>query len=155
MRTVIPDEACGYGSEPSSAIGSNPADIPPRHGRTHNLPVATTLPAAVPAIAVAGYAGILVAFWLSFAGNVEAALAIAVSTAYAAMYFGVPYLMVRLAEKHDGAPHRQSLHSFLSGEFETITGRIGGWAAVIQVVLVPVGLAFGALAIGMIYVSSL
>ena len=155
MRTVIPDGACGHGSDPSWVNGSDPTNMPPRHERTHNLPVATTLPAAVPAIAFAGYAGILFAFWLSFAGNVEAALAIAVSTAYAAMYFGVPYLMARMAEKHGDSPHRQSLPTFIDGEFETITGRIGGWAAVVQIVLVPVGLAFGAFAIGMIYVSSL
>jgi len=125
-------------------------DQPP--GRDHNLPVATMLPLAVPGIAIAGYVGILAAFWLSFAGDTSAALAIGVSTVYGLVFFGVPYFMMRTAARHGPSPDRPSLSEFLNGGFETNTGKISGWSALVQVALVPVALAFGTLAIGFIYV---
>lgn len=121
--------------------------------RAHNRPPATKLPFAVPVIAVAGYGGILLAFWLTFTGDATAIFAIAISTAYAVVYFGVPYLMNRMAERHAGPNDRRpSLSDFLEGELDTITGRISGWSALVQVTLIPVALAFGTLAIGLINV---
>ena len=113
------------------------------------------LPLAVPPLAGGGDFGIFAAFWLTFAGDSEAALAISMSTVYALVFFAVPYLMVRMAAKHGLPPgRRSSLSDFLNGDFETITGRISGWSALVQVALVPVALAFGTLAIGVIYTSA-
>jgi hypothetical protein len=122
--------------------------------RSHNLPVATVLPVAAPAIAVAGYIGILASFWLSFAGDTSAALSISVSTFYGAVFFGIPYFMLRTAAKHGASTERPTLAEFVRGNFDTIYGRIGGGAALVQVAIVPVGLAFGSLAIGLVYVLS-
>jgi hypothetical protein len=121
--------------------------------RAHNRPPATKLPFAVPAIAVAGYGGILLAFWLTFTGDATAIFAIAISTGYAIIYFGVPYLMNRMAERHAGPNDRRpSLSDFLDGDLDTISGRISGWSALVQITLIPVALALGTLAIGLINV---
>jgi hypothetical protein len=123
--------------------------------RTHNLPVATTLPTAVPAIAAAGYAGILAAFWLSFAANAEAGLSIAIGIVYAAVYFGVPYVLVRTADRHAPPSRPKSLSDFTHGRFDTNSGQISGTAALVQIVLIPVSLALCAVAIGVIYALNL
>jgi hypothetical protein len=122
--------------------------------RGHNLPVATTLPKGVLAIGIAGYAGILAAFWFAFGGNSEAAFVLVIVSLFALMYFGLPYLMNRTAAKH-GANERkpQSTSEFLMGDFDTFTGRISGWSAFWQYAFLPVALAFGALAIGIIMMS--
>jgi hypothetical protein len=70
------------------------------------------------------------------------------------MYFGLPYLMNRTATRH-GAEKRkpQSISDFLAGDFDTLTGRVSGWSAFVQYAFLPVALAFGALAIGIIMMS--
>lgn len=124
-----------------------------RPGRMHNRPTATTMPLSVPAIAVAGYGGILLAFWLTFAADGGAIFAIAIGTLYGIIYFGVPYLMNRMAAKYGTSNDPQSsLSDFLNGDLDTIAGRISGWSALVQVTLVPIALAFGTLAIGFIYI---
>ena len=133
-----------------AAVHAGGPDRPP--GRYHNLPGATLLPLAVPGIAIAGYVGILAAFWVSFASDASAALSIGVSTVYGLVFFGVPYFMMRTAARHGPSSDRPSLSEFLNGGFETNTGRISGWSALVQVALVPVALAFGTMAIGFIYV---
>jgi hypothetical protein len=146
MDTRISEET---GNRPDAAVADAAGRSHP--DRTHNRPLATRLPFAVPAIAVAGYGGILLAFWLTFAGDATAVFAIAISTVYAVVYFGVPYLMNRMAERHAGPNDRRpSLFDFLEGDLDTITGRISGWSALVQVTLIPVALAFGTLAIGLV-----
>jgi hypothetical protein len=122
--------------------------------RGHNLPVATTLPKGVLAIGIAGYAGILGAFWFAFGGNSEAAFVLIIISLFALMYFGLPYLMNRTAARHGAKKQKpQSMSEFLMGDFDTFTGRISGWSAFVQYAFLPVALAFGALAIGIIMMS--
>lgn len=123
--------------------------------RSHNLPVATVLPVAAPALAVAGYVGILASFWLSFAGDVSAALSITISTVYGAVFFGIPYFMLRTAARHGASSERPTLAEFVRGNFDTIYGRVSGSSAFVQVAIIPVSLAFGSLAIGLVYVFTL
>jgi len=140
-----------------AAAGRGTSDVAEfGHGSLgHNLPVSPTLPYAAPVLVVLAYAGVLGSFWLSFAGDSSAALSIGVSTFYALVFFGVPYALWRTEARHGASPSRPALPEFLRGDFETIDGRISGRAALVQVLLVPVVLAFGSLAIGTIYVLTL
>jgi hypothetical protein len=147
--------SAGAASRPSTARARVAPESHFLPGRTHNLPVFTTLSTAVPAIAAAGYAGILAAFWLSFAANAEAGLSIAIGIVYAAVYFGVPYVLVRVADRHAPPSRPRSLSDFIHGRFATNSGQISGTAALVQVVLIPVSLALCAVAIGVIYALNL
>jgi hypothetical protein len=75
---------------------------------------------------------------------------LAVSTFYFGMYFGVPFVMVRLASKEKQQPRPGSLGSFLAGDVMTYTGRVSGWGAVAQLMTIPAGLTGGFIAIGLI-----
>ena len=124
------------------------------HDRGRNLPLATSFPPGVWAIGIAGYLGVLGSFWIIFGGENEAALVLVIVSLFAAMYFGLPYVMARTAAKHgSGERRRESVSDFLAGDFVTFTGRISGWSALIQYAFMPIALAFGALIIGIIMMS--
>ena len=73
---------------------------------------------------MAAYAVVLIAAVLTFKGNGEALLAVAVSIAFAAVFFGVPLLMMATRARHDtrwrGA--RAGRHA---DTVDTYTGRVG------------------------------
>lgn len=116
------------------------------------VPVQTTdrLHPGVQGVALLAYAWIFVVLWLVFGSNRESAFAVAISTFYAVMFFGVPLVMLRMARNADPARPHGSLGGFLRGAFETITGPITGWQALAQVALIPAALSFGFTAIGLI-----
>ena len=122
--------------------------------RGHNLPIATELPAGVMAIGVAAYAGLIGSFWIAFGGDGYTTLVLIVVSLFALMYFGLPWLMNRTATRHSAGKRRpQSVSDFLAGDFDTLNGRISGWSAFVQYAFLPVALAFGGLAIGIIMMS--
>jgi hypothetical protein len=117
----------------------------------YNPPVARTLPAGVVALGVAGYLGVLGAFWVFFGDNREAAQSLAVVSFFALVFAGIPYVMFRTRARHGAGPdRRETTSAFLSGDFDTRTGPVSGWSALIQYAFLPVALAFGALAIGIV-----
>jgi hypothetical protein len=117
----------------------------------HNLTVSTKLPKGVIAIGMAGYAGILLAFWVAFGGDFDSAFVLVIVSLFALMFFGLPVLMSRTAT-NDNAPGErpQSLSEFLAKDFDTFTGRVSGWSALMQYAFLPLALAVGALTIGII-----
>lgn len=118
--------------------------------RRHNVPVSAELPIMVHVVGTFGYAGILLAMWVTFSSHGDALFMVAVSTFLAMVFFGVPYLMYRTARRNDAQRGLHGMSDFLAGDFETSTGRLTGWEAFVQVVTVPLSLAFGATAIGII-----
>jgi len=125
-----------------------------RDDRGHNRPPALSLPMGVLSLGIAGYVGVLCAFWVTFGGDMETAYILAVVSLFGLVYFGLPYLMRRTAITHGAErERRQSISDFLHGDFDTLTGRITGWSAFMQYAFLPVALAFGALAIGIIMMS--
>ena len=121
------------------------------HSVRHNLPVATKLPMRVLAVGVGGYAGVIGAFWITFGSARESAFVLVIVSLFALMYFGLPYLMNRTATKREARKEwPQSISDFLTGDFETLNGRISGWSAFMQYAFLPIALAFGAAAIGVI-----
>ena len=128
--------------------------------RLHNQPSQSfdTLPRSLFGITAASYGFIMLAHWMTFGAHAETALMVAVSSAYVAMVFGIPWTMARLGEKmlrerHGGRP-APGLSDFLHGTIVTRTGPMSGWSAAVQVALIPVGLAFATLAICIIIALS-
>lgn len=101
--------------------------------------------------AIGSYGAMLIGLWLLFGTDLSTALSLIICTTYFAMYFGVPVAMYRLARKtllHE--PPAGSLGRFLRGDLDTVTGPVSGWSALSQVLVVPVSLTFGLIAMGII-----
>ncbi len=96
------------------------------------------------------YGAMLLTLWIFFGTDVNALIALGVCTAYFAMYFGVPLVMLRLAERSAAPSHPGSLRNFLNGDVETNTGRVSGWGAMAQLLTIPVGLTGAFIAFGII-----
>jgi hypothetical protein len=98
-------------------------------------------------IALACWAGFLAVFWMTFWMSANALFMVVIGTFYALMYFGIPIIMSRMAPTR---PRPGSLAGFLRGRFATIDGSVSGLDALLQVILVPVALGLGGIAIGII-----
>ncbi|MBN9546863.1 MAG: hypothetical protein J0I19_15460 [Alphaproteobacteria bacterium] len=99
-------------------------------------------------IALGCWIGFLAVFWLTFWMSANALFMVVISTVYAVMFFGVPYAMSR--QVRDRPKTDKSLFAFLSQPFATIDGVMSGAEALLQVVLVPLCLTAGGIAIGII-----
>ena len=128
--------------------------------RLHNQPARSfdTLPRSLFGITAAAYGFIMLSYWLTFGAHAQAALMVAVSTAYVAMVLGIPWTMARLGEtmlrERHGGRAAPGLSDFLSGTIATRTGPMSGWSAAVQVALIPIGLAFATLGICIIIALS-
>lgn len=124
------------------------------HCRSESRPLMTALPKGLLLLGIAGYAALVGVFWMAFGGDAGAAFVLVVVSLFGLMYLGLPYLMNRTAANHGVSQGRLPAFSeFLNGDFDTLTGRISGWAAFMQSAFLPIALAFGALAIGIIMMS--
>jgi hypothetical protein len=98
-------------------------------------------------IALLCWVGFLSVFWVTFWVSTGALFMVTVGTFYALMFFGVPIVMSRMAPTR---PRQNSLGAFLQGRFTTFNGTVSGLDALLQVVLVPLCLGLGGIAIGTI-----
>jgi hypothetical protein len=98
-------------------------------------------------IALLCWAGFLSVFWVTFWVSANALFMVVIGTFYALMFFGVPIVMSRMAHTR---PRALSLDAFLRGRFATFNGPVSGLDALLQVVLVPLCLGAGGIAIGTI-----
>ena len=94
----------------------------------------------------------LAIFWATFWVSANALFMVVISTFYAVMFFGVPYMMLRQVPGRFKA--NGSLRVFLEQPFATIDGAISGYEALLQVILVPACLILGGTAIGFIIHSA-
>jgi hypothetical protein len=115
-------------------------------------PTATTLPGPIAALGVAGCVGLVAAFWLFFHGSQETIGALSIVTFLAAVFVGVPFLMIRTRSRHRANTDRsRTLPEFLAGNFDTSSGPVSGWSALLQYSFLPIALAIGAVVIGIIF----
>ena len=131
------DVECEEASAPQAAI--------------HHFPtpkVQSVMDPRVYKIALVCWIGFLAVFWLTFWVSANALFMVAVSTVYAVMFFGVPYAMSRQVQTRPETA--KSLLTFLREPFATIDGVMSGAEALLQVVLVPLCLTGGGIAIGII-----
>lgn len=114
------------------------------HNSIVNIPdiAFADLHAGVFVLMLLAWAWMLAAFWFTFGSQLEGGFMVAISTVYVLMYFGVPAVMIKTARKHSPhLPDRRSFGDFLRGYVQTATGRMEGREALVQILLVPVGLA--------------
>lgn len=108
-------------------------------------PAVPDVPAAVGRMIVGGYAALVAIFFLTMARTPEAAFAIVVSALYVAIFLAVPRLFLKVEADRSRRP---GLAEFLDLGLDTWTGRIGGAAALVQILVVPALVGAGLLAIG-------
>jgi hypothetical protein len=94
------------------------------------------------------WAALIGIFWLTFAASAQALFMIGISTAYAGMFFGVPFVMSRFAPEQ--AAPGIALRDFLRGKIDTIYGPVNNLEALAQMVLIPLALSLGGIAIAFI-----
>jgi hypothetical protein len=106
------------------------------------------MPVSVYRTALFCWLAFLGVFWITFSISGSAEFMVTISTVYAVVFFGVPTIMTRMFPKKNRKD--ADLFSFLNGHFDTFYGEIGGWEALIQVIIVPAALTLGGIAIGFI-----
>ena len=108
---------------------------------------ASDVPAAVGGLVIAPYVALLGVFFAFFAGSPLALFSITICAIFIAMYFAVPRIFFGV--EADPA-RRPSLSQFMHSGIQTLTGRTSGKDALIQMLIVPVFLTFGLLAMGIV-----
>ena len=108
-------------------------------------PAAPDVPAAVGGLIVASYAGLIAALAIATVGSGESIFVIVVAALFAVAFFTVPRIFFAI-ERDSGA--RASFDDFLRKGMNTFTGHNSGKAALVQMLIVPVLLTLGVLAIG-------
>lgn len=131
---------------------AEPAEKGPAEADTEASPALPT--AAAPDVAsgvggliVACYAALILVFFAFFARSLTALFAITVCAVFVAVFFTVPRIFFAL---EPNATRRPSLPAFMERGMETMTGHSEGGDALVQMLIVPVLLTLGLLAMGII-----
>jgi hypothetical protein len=109
------------------------------------------LPAFVYVSVLIAFAWIMLASWLAFANDTEAALALGIAIVLAIVFFALPVIVHLIAAAH-GAGEPDEAKDFLSAPVQIATGPLPGASAWLQVLLIPLALALAATLIGATYV---
>ena len=103
--------------------------------------------AGVGGLIVGAYASLILVFFTLFAGSLSALFAITVCAGFVAIFFSIPRIFFAL-EPDDS--RRPTLSAFMYRGLATLTGHSSGRDALLQMLIVPVLLTFGLLAMGII-----
>ncbi len=109
-------------------------------------PAVPDMPIAVGRAIVGVYAALVPIFFVTMGLTGEARFMIAISATYICIFLGVPRIF--LAVEKDPSV-RPSLARFMAEGIQTNTGHMSGAAALLQMLVVPVSVACGVLAIGL------
>ena len=115
--------------------------------RAQPAAAAPDMPKAAGIFMIASYTALMGAFVVTIHGA-RADFAIVIGCFYVTMFFAVPAIFFGV---EDDRVRRPSLLEFLDQGVETATGRISGGGALVQMLIVPVLLAFAILAMGITY----
>jgi hypothetical protein len=110
-------------------------------------PALPDVPTSVGYMLFASSVSLVAALALATVASGPGALAIGVAMFFIAMFFAVPRIMLA---QEPGSQRRPTLESFLGQGMVTYTGHFTGGAALVQMLIVPISLTAGALAIGVI-----
>lgn len=108
---------------------------------------APDMPKAAGAFMVVAYASLMGAFVVTIHGA-RADFAIVIALFYLVMFFAIPALFLRVERRRTRRP---DLVQFLDRGIDIATGHISGGGALVQMLIVPVLLAFGVLVMGITY----
>src|SRR4249919_610558 len=115
--------------------------------RAQPAAAAPDMPKAAGIFMIASYAALMAAFVVTIHGA-RADFAIVIGCFYLTMFFAIPAIFFGV---EDDRVRRPSLLEFLDQGVETATGRISGGGALVQMLIVPVLLAFAIIAMGITY----
>lgn len=131
---------------------AEPADAVRHEAEAETAPALPT--AAAPDVAsgvggliVACYATLILVFFAFFARSLTALFAITICAGFVAIFFAVPRIFFAL---EPNSTRRPSLPAFMERGMETMTGHSEGGDALVQMLIVPVLLTLGLLAMGII-----
>jgi hypothetical protein len=99
--------------------------------KVHDVHLFDDIPPSIRGGFAASWVALFALFWGFFAWGREATFAVMVSTLFATMYFGVPFIMARQTSPRTG---------YFSSEIQTCTGPVSTSAAAVQIMLIPVAL---------------
>jgi type IV secretory pathway VirB2 component (pilin) len=109
------------------------------------------LPKAVYATVIGAFAFIVLASWAAFGGDPDSELSLGFATVLTIVFFALPIIVRRMTAAH--STHKsQALDEFLHSHVETATGPLTGSEACMQILIIPLVLAFAAVAIGAVYI---
>ncbi|MEO5578868.1 MAG: hypothetical protein ABIR25_07460 [Sphingomicrobium sp.] len=108
-------------------------------------PAAPDVPAAVGRMIAASYAGLIVALAVATVASAQSIFVIVIAALFVIAFFTVPRIFFAV-ERDNGA--RASLDEFMRNGMNTFTGHNSGKAALVQMLIVPVLLTLGVLAMG-------
>ena len=115
--------------------------------RAQPTPAVPDMPKAAGGLMIASYAALMVAFVVTIHGA-RADFAMVIGAFYLTMFFAVPAIFLGVEDDQVGRPRMQE---FLDRGVETATGHLSGGGALVQMLIVPVLLAFAILAMGITY----
>ena len=108
-------------------------------------PAAPDVPAAVGGLIAASYAGLIAALAVATVGSAESIFVIVIAALFVVAFFTVPRIFFSV-ERDSGV--RASFDDFLTNGMNTFTGHNSGKAALVQMLIVPIMLTLGVLAMG-------
>jgi len=92
------------------------------------------------------WVGFLLVFWVTFWMSAEALFMVAIGTVYGIMAIGIPYVLSRVGPERPAPTF--DLREFTNRKFNTLYGQVEGLDALLQVIMVPLLLSLGGIAIG-------
>ncbi|MFM9846141.1 MAG: hypothetical protein ACKVP3_03165 [Hyphomicrobiaceae bacterium] len=107
------------------------------------------LPAVIYVSALLSFAGLLAAAWLLFDRNDEIGLDLMIATVLFTAMLGLPLLLARMVSRQTQA-HSQRSGAAPSAHVEIYTGTLSIGEAWLQILLIPLAMAFAAVAIGVV-----
>jgi hypothetical protein len=133
-RTISASEA-----RPAPSLQERPAD------GIHPLAL------RLPMIAVAWF---LISMAISFSDTLETAYLMAIVIGFGIIFFGLTIgLAMHASGSTDWLRSASTYSRFIRGEVDVNTGRISGREALLQLTVLPVTLALGGMAIGLVYLA--
>lgn len=111
----------------------------------HPAPAAPDMPAAAAGLLAASYAALIAALAWATAGSGSSIFAIAIAALFVVIFFTVPRIFFALEPNGE---RRVSFDRFLSQGIDTFTGHNSGKATLVQMLIVPLLLTLGVLAMG-------
>jgi Flp pilus assembly protein TadB len=116
----------------------------PVTGNAVSSPAAPELAGGVGGLLLGTYAMLLGALALATVGSAKSLFAVVIAGFFVLMFFAVPAVFFHV----EGGGKRPNFDRFLAQGMDTLTGHTSAGAALVQMLIVPVCLTFGVVAMG-------
>jgi hypothetical protein len=123
------------------------APLPDRAPQTGPTPAAPDIAPGVGRLIVASYVSLVLVLFTFFTGSLSAMFAVTIAAGFVAIFFAVPRIFFSVEPE---AGRQPSLPEFVEKGVNTLTGHSSGRDALLQMLIVPVLLTLGLLAMGIV-----